>query len=170
MITPYLRILADFRDNVRSQAKTLKATDILKECDRLRDDVLPNIGVRLEDREGKHLGRCFCADNKESFFPGEASAVKLVDRDTLLKEREAKKRAELEKAAEKERKKAELAAAQANKEALRKIPPSEMFKTEIDKYSKFDENVSKTNYFHNFIMWFLCFQKERFLIYLFSSL
>lgn len=56
---PYLRIMADFRDNVRSYAKTLKATDILKECDRLRDDVLPNVGVRLEDREGKYLSRHF---------------------------------------------------------------------------------------------------------------
>uniref|UniRef100_V5G3B3 Cysteine--tRNA ligase, cytoplasmic n=1 Tax=Anoplophora glabripennis TaxID=217634 RepID=V5G3B3_ANOGL len=127
VITPYLRIIADFRDNIRSQAKTLKATDILKECDRLRDDVLPNVGVRLEDREG------------------EASAVKLVDRDTLLKEREAKKKAELEKAAERERKRAELAAAQANKEALRKIPPTELFKSEVDKYSKFDENGIPTH-------------------------
>lgn len=65
-----------------------------------------------------------------------------MDRDTLLKEREAKRRIELEKAAEKERKKAELAAAQDAKDAQRKIPASEMFKSEMDKYSKFDENVS----------------------------
>lgn len=158
--------MANFRDNIRSRAKTLKATDILKECDRLRDEVLPNVGVRLEDREGKHVSHCFCVDNSESFFLGEASAVKLVDKDTLLKEREAKKKAELEKTAEKERKKAELAAAQANKEALRKIPPSELFKAEIDKYSKFDENVSKTKYFfiasfkkedRLLICWFLSF-------------
>lgn len=70
--------------------------------------------------------------------------MKLVDKDTLLKEREAKKRAELEKAAERERKKGEAAAAQAVKDAQRKIPPSEIFKSETDKYSKFDENVNKT--------------------------
>lgn len=51
-ILPYLSILAEFRDNVRSAARTLQATEILKECDRLRDEVLPNVGVRLEDREG----------------------------------------------------------------------------------------------------------------------
>lgn len=65
-----------------------------------------------------------------------------MDRETLLKEREVKKQLELEKAAEKERKKAEAAAAQAAKDAQKKIPPQEMFKLEPEKYSKFDENVS----------------------------
>lgn len=69
--------------------------------------------------------------------------MKLVDRETLLKEREAKKKLEAEKLAEKERKKKEAAAAQAQKEAQKKIPPSEMFKTETDKYSKFDDQVNK---------------------------
>ena len=50
--------------------------------------------------------------------------------------------AELEKKLEKERKKAELAAAQAAKEEQKKISPLEMFKIETDKYSKFDEMVS----------------------------
>lgn len=50
---PYLEIIAEFRDNVRNNARLIKATDILKECDRVRDEVLPNVGVRLEDREGK---------------------------------------------------------------------------------------------------------------------
>lgn len=59
MIAPYLRLMADFRDNIRSYAKTLKATDILRECDRLRDEILPNVGVRLEDREGKYPRRRF---------------------------------------------------------------------------------------------------------------
>lgn len=124
-VMPYLSILSDFRDKIRIEAKSTKAFEILKVCDSLRDEILPNVGVRLEDREGQ------------------SSAVKLMDRETLLKEKEAKKQAELEKQAEKERKKAELLAAQAAKEAQRKIPPSEMFKTETDKYSKFDENVSK---------------------------
>lgn len=64
-----------------------------------------------------------------------------MDRETLLKEREAKKKLEAEKLAEKERKKKEAAAAQAQKEAQKKIPPNEMFKTETDKYSKFDDQV-----------------------------
>lgn len=50
---PYLEVIASFRQNVRDTARTLKATDILKLCDNLRDDILPNLGVRLEDKEGK---------------------------------------------------------------------------------------------------------------------
>lgn len=42
---------------------------VLKVCDTLRDDVLPNLGVRLEDKEGQ------------------LPVIKLVDRDTLLKEK-----------------------------------------------------------------------------------
>lgn len=53
VIMPYLGIMAEFRDSIRNTARELKATEILKECDRLRDDVLPTIGVRLEDREGE---------------------------------------------------------------------------------------------------------------------
>lgn len=50
---PYLNILSEFRNNIRTYAKELKAELILKKCDELRDDILPNVGVRLEDREGK---------------------------------------------------------------------------------------------------------------------
>lgn len=35
-----------------------------------------------------------------------------------------------------------MAAAQAAKEAQKKIPPTEMFLCEIDKYSQFDEKVN----------------------------
>lgn len=70
--------------------------------------------------------------------------MKLVDRETLLKEKEAKKKYEEEKLAEKERKKAELASAAAAKEALKKIPPCELFRSETDKYSKFDEHVGRS--------------------------
>lgn len=120
---PYLEILASFRDKVRNCAKTLKANDILRECDVLRDDILPNVGVRLED------------SNEE------ACQVKLVNREELLKEKEIKKNVEHEKALEKERRKAEAAAAAAAKEAQKKIPPSDMFRLEKDKYSQFDDKV-----------------------------
>lgn len=125
---PYLSILAEFRDGIRTKAREIKALDILKLCDELRDDVLPNVGVRLEDREG------------------EASAVKLVDKDTLLREKEQKIQAEANKLAEKERKKMEQAKAQAEKDAQRKIAPEDLFKGDVDKYSKFDEKVSIFQY------------------------
>lgn len=73
---------------------------------------------------------------------GRPTAVKLVDKDTLLKEREAKKKVEAERLAEKERKRKELEDAQALKEAQRRIPPQEIFKSETDKYSAFDDKAS----------------------------
>jgi len=87
---PYLEILANFREKVRNYAKTLKANDILQECDKLRDDILPSVGVRLED------------STEETF------KVKLVNKEELLKEKEVKKKLELEKTLEKERRKIEL--------------------------------------------------------------
>lgn len=116
--------MAEFRDHIREMARTQKSVEILKICDAFRDDVLPNLGVRLEDREGA------------------ASAVKLVDRDTLLKEREAKRLAEAVKAAAKEKKRQEALTAAAAAEAQRKIKPNEMFLQETDKYSAFDDKVS----------------------------
>jgi hypothetical protein len=79
------------------------------------------------------LYNCFISDC--------TSAVKLVNRETLLREKEAKKVAEAAKAAEKERKKAQQAAILAERDAQRKIKPSEMFLSETDKYSKFDDKV-----------------------------
>lgn len=125
---PYLTILGDFREKVRGHAITSKATEILRECDRLRDEILPNVGVRLEDDEGSSGCR-----------------VKLVNREELLKELEAKKILEIAKAAEKEKKKAEAAAAAAAKEAQRRVSPIDMFKSETDKYSKFDDNGLPTH-------------------------
>ena len=49
-VMPYLSAMADFRDDVRKAARELKAVEILQKCDRLRDDTLPNLGVRLEDK------------------------------------------------------------------------------------------------------------------------
>ncbi|XP_055987995.1 cysteine--tRNA ligase, cytoplasmic isoform X2 [Sorex fumeus] len=122
-VMPYLQVLSEFREGVRSIAREKKVLEVLQLSDALRDDVLPELGVRLEDHEG---------------LP---TVVKLVDRDTLLKEREEKRKAEEEKRKKKEetaRKKQEQEAA---KLARMRIPPSEMFLPESDKYSKFDENV-----------------------------
>lgn len=128
---PYLNVLADFRSKVRDHARLIKAADIVEECDRIRDEVLPNFGVRLEDGD-------FCS-------------IKLVDKEDLKREKKAKKRLEAEKAAEKEKKRAEAVAAAAVKDALRKVPPSELFRKESHKYSKFDDNVSFCFFLNNFL-------------------
>ena len=84
---------------------------------------MPELGVRLEDKEN------------------EPTVIKLVDKNELLKEREEKKLAEEKKNAEKAKKKAEAEAKKAELEAKKRIKPSEMFKSETDKYSKFDDKV-----------------------------
>ncbi|XP_035209990.1 cysteine--tRNA ligase, cytoplasmic-like [Stegodyphus dumicola] len=126
-VMPYLKALADFRENTRQKAKELKAFPILKLCDELRDYILPALGVRLEDQEGLK------------------AAIKLVDPEELSKEKKIKERLEAEKMLEKERKKQEQEALKAAREAMKKVPPSEMFKSMSDKYSQFDEKGIPTH-------------------------
>ncbi|XP_071639378.1 cysteine--tRNA ligase, cytoplasmic-like [Temnothorax longispinosus] len=119
-------ILKNFREKVRKCAETLKANDILQECDRLRDDILPNVGVRLEDSN-------------------EGPKIKLVNKKELLKEKEIKKKLKFEKILEKERRKTEAAAVAAVKEAQKRISPNDMFRLEKDKYSQFDDKGLPTH-------------------------
>lgn len=120
ILLPYLSALAEFRKVVRESALEVKATKILQLCDELRDDILPNLSVRLEDKEGK-------------------SVIKLVDREVLMKEKEEKKKREEQKKAE-QLAKAELKRQQdKEREEQKKINPKDMFKSQTDKYSAFDE-------------------------------
>ena len=105
----------------------VKATDILAECDKLRDITLPDLGVRLEDKEG------------------EKTVIKLVDKEELRKEREEKLALEEKKRLEKEAKKAKAAAEAAKALEEAKIPPEEMFRKEIDKYSAWDDKGVPTH-------------------------
>lgn len=127
-LMPFVNLIADFREDVRSIARQEKVGKILDLCDDYRDYKLVDIGVKLEDQEG-----------------GLAPIVKLVDKETLIKEREMKFAAIEEKRKEKEIAKAKQMLEQANKEAKAKVPPSEMFRNEVDKYSKFDENGIPTH-------------------------
>lgn len=126
-VMPYLQVLSEFREGVRRIAREKKVPEILQLTDTLRDEVLPELGVRLEDHEG---------------LP---TVVKLVDRNTLLKEREEKRRAEDEKRRKKEEAARRKQEQEAAKLARMKIPPSEMFLSESDKYSKFDDNGLPTH-------------------------
>ncbi|KAM8814082.1 cysteine--tRNA ligase, cytoplasmic [Rhynchonycteris naso] len=126
-VMPYLQVLSDFREGVRKIARDKKVPEVLQLSDALRDDILPELGVRLEDHEG---------------LP---TVVKLVDRETLLKEREEKKRAEEEKRRKKEEAARKKQALEAARLARMRTPPSEMFLSECDKYSRFDENGLPTH-------------------------
>ena len=118
-----LKTLADFREVVRKEAIGIKASNILTECDRLRNEVLPELGVRLEDKENH-------------------TVIKLVGKEELKKEMEQLKLAEERKKAEKAKKKAEADAKQAEKEKQMRVNPKEMFQ-DLTKYSKFDEKVCR---------------------------
>ena len=111
-VMPALEALGQFRKEVRQEARKLNAVRVLELCDQIRDDVLPELSVRLEDRG-----------------EDEPPSIKIESREALLKEREAKKQAEEAKRIEKERKKAELAAKEAEKEAKRRIPPEQLFRS-----------------------------------------
>ncbi|CAJ1050147.1 cysteine--tRNA ligase%2C cytoplasmic isoform X2 [Xyrichtys novacula] len=126
-VMPYLTVLSEFRENVRKIAREQKVTPLLQLCDSVRDDTLPELGVRLEDHEG---------------LP---TVVKLVDKETLLKEREEKKKMEEEKKKKKEEAAKKKQEQEMAKLAKMKISPSEMFRTETDKFSQFDETGFPTH-------------------------
>ncbi|XP_072235975.1 cysteine--tRNA ligase, cytoplasmic isoform X2 [Leuresthes tenuis] len=126
-VMPYLTVLSDFRENVRKIAREQKVMELLQLCDVIRDDTLPELGVRLEDHEG---------------LP---TVVKLVDRETLLKEKEDKKKIEEEKKRKKEEAALKKQEQEMAKVAKMKIPPCEMFRSEKDSYSKFDETGFPTH-------------------------
>lgn len=119
-IMPYLNVLSKFRDEIRTEARESKTTPILKLCDELRDNVLPNLGVLIEDLTDR-------------------TVVKLCDRETLLKEKEQKLLMAERKKAEDLKRKEEILQAQREKEAKKSINPTEMFLKDTDKYSKFDD-------------------------------
>jgi len=116
-VMPYLNVFSKFRDDIRAEARTNKQTAILQLCDDIRDNTLPELGVRLEDRTN------------------DKTVVKFCDKETLLKEREQK----LMIAEAKRLRDLELKEAQRLKEAKMAVPPWELFIKETDKYSNFDE-------------------------------
>lgn len=121
IIAPYIDIISNFRDKIRKAIKAKQSTgELLDICDEVRDDILPFVGIRLEDVNDKTIW-------------------KYDDKNQLLKEREA--RLNIKK--EKEEKKKKLEEEKLKKEEERKkqaeILPSEMFKDET-KYSEYDEN------------------------------
>ena len=131
IVMPFLEIIADLREQIRSKAKQTKDKDLLDICDRLRDDILPEVGVRLEDYE--------VGDGQTK------TRLKLVDRETLQREREDKLKAQELKRLEKEKKAREKAVAEAKKEEEKKLCPTVMFVTEGDKYSAFDDKGMPTH-------------------------
>ncbi|KAK0413608.1 hypothetical protein QR680_006902 [Steinernema hermaphroditum] len=97
-------------------------------CDNVRDEELPKLGVRLEDKDGE-------------------TCIKLVDPKELLREKEQKKQAEAAKLAEKQKLERQRQEAQKAKEAQRRVNPADLFTKGPDAglYSKFDERGVPTH-------------------------
>uniref|UniRef100_A0AC34GP63 Cysteine--tRNA ligase n=1 Tax=Panagrolaimus sp. ES5 TaxID=591445 RepID=A0AC34GP63_9BILA len=117
LLMPYLSALATFRENVRNMARTAKNSDILNECDVIRDDVLPKLGVRLEDRANQ-------------------TTLKLEDPEVLEKERLEKVQKELEKKQQKEN-------ARLQAEANKKAKEEKKKQQELQKKKKQEEASQK---------------------------
>jgi cysteinyl-tRNA synthetase len=131
-VKPLLDAFALFRDQVRTAARDKKLNEsgqtskvILKECDNVRDKVLPMLGVRLEDNV--ELGK---------------GIWKLADVKTLLKEMERKKQEQKEKneARLKELEIKENNAREKYEKSL--IAPKDLYKDEasLQKYSEWNED------------------------------
>lgn len=120
LLTPYLDAVTQFREEVRTFARQKETNKVLEVCDKLRDEVLPLLGVRLEDRP-------------------EGAIWKLGDKQEMLKELELKKIAEREKAAIKQKAKEEKEEKERQLLEKMKIHPAELFRLQTDKFSAFDE-------------------------------
>lgn len=53
VVMPFLDCVADFRKAIRKNAAVKKDVESLRLCDELRDDVLPYLGVRMEDIDSR---------------------------------------------------------------------------------------------------------------------
>ncbi|EDQ90779.1 uncharacterized protein MONBRDRAFT_223, partial [Monosiga brevicollis MX1] len=120
LMEPLLRF-AELRDQIRQLARANKDKDVLELCDKVRDEALPKLGVRLEDKES-------------------GAVVKLVDAEELMREKEQEAALKAAKEEEKRRKAAERAAAERKKLEKGKLAPADLFKDDPEfKDCTFDE-------------------------------
>lgn len=122
-LSPLLDLVVKFRDEIRGLARGGASTkELLEACDVLRDVGLPELGVKLDDKDGGALW-------------------KLYDAEDLKKEIEREREAKAEKDRKSAEAKAEAARKAAEKEAKARISPNDMFK--VGEYeglfSKYDD-------------------------------
>ncbi|RKO97673.1 hypothetical protein CXG81DRAFT_28008 [Caulochytrium protostelioides] len=124
-IYPFAEAISRLRDQLRSlsQSPSLDNKKILALCDAIRDEVLPDLGVVLDDQDD---GRAL---------------VKLVDAAQLVQEREAKRAKEAARAAEKAQRLQEQQAKRLEKIMKGQIAPCDMFRLgeHAGQYTAYDE-------------------------------
>lgn len=127
VVAPVLDAFSSFRDEIRKAARKEKSEvsrEILALCDSVRDETLPPLGVRLEDRG---IDR--------------ASVWKLEDAATLVMELNRKKEEEQKRRDEKEKQRAAKEAKLKLELEQGRVSPSEMFRQGgyEGQYSSFNE-------------------------------
>jgi cysteinyl-tRNA synthetase len=117
VITPLMNALSKFRDTVKAQAD-LGPKELFRLCDELRDDILPHLSIRLEDR----------AKGQEAIWKYEDKAVLLKERADKLQEKERKEEEKRKRKEEETRKKS--------------TPPTEWFKVmRAAEFSKYEADT-----------------------------
>lgn len=117
-VMPFVQSLVDFRDTVRSIALQHKVTALLDLCDTVRDQTLRGLGVKLEDKDNRTVIKLFDPKVLES------ESAKADGRSDFPKTDPINNTTGRVKPSRKLR---------------NLIPPREMFLSETDKYSLFDE-------------------------------
>lgn len=79
VVGPYIDTISQFRDEVRTSAQEKDIKRVFEACDKLRQETLPQLGVKLEDR------------------PGLPTIWKLYDKQELQRELEKEKKEKEEK-------------------------------------------------------------------------
>lgn len=126
LLTPFLDALTKFREVVRLAAISGDTKAVLAAADELRDGILPDLGVRMEDKgSGKEV----------------VTVWKLDDPAVLKKEKACRE----EMKAAKEKQKAENLKKQKDKEEKAKIPPENLFRGQSDLYSAFSSDGLPTH-------------------------
>lgn len=141
VLEPILDALVQFRTQVRDLARVQDAKGVLGACDQFRDDVLPDLGVRLEDMTTTSAGT--------------TSIWKLANAQELQRERQQRQLEAQRKREEKEKAEAE----RLQKEALNRLTPAEFMKCltmedettkeTVVKYSQFDPATGMPTHMYN---------------------
>lgn len=123
-ISPYVDAFVDFREQIRTAAKSKSNPgDFLKHCDEVRDETFAKLGVRIEDSADK-------------------SVWKLDDPEVIRKEVEEKRQNAIEAAAKKLTAKFERLTTDLQKAKQASTPLSELFKVgaNAEKWGSYDED------------------------------
>jgi cysteinyl-tRNA synthetase len=116
-VTPIVETFSKFRDMVRTQAISTKDKEYLQMCDQVRDEMLPDVGIQLEDKK-------------------DGTVFKVRDRDELLKEMAQARAAEEEKRMAKQRQKEEQERQKAEKARKKQEQLEKQKKKEQEKKEK----------------------------------